>query len=107
MKDFVSKPILMTGEQFDGTRESAKKVTDWVKAVIKDDEYQCAELKEAVSRWGFLDTPITELSQNTLVITTNKCTFYLNRDDWLVQFDENGRFTTYTDARLNELYSER
>lgn len=106
MKAFVSKPVQIIGEQFDGSRESAKKVTDWVKVVIKDDEYKCAELKENVSLWGFMDTPISELSQNTLVIVTNKCTYYLNRDDWLVQFTETGKFTSYTDARLQEIYNE-
>lgn len=106
MKAFVSKPVHIAGKQFDGSRESAKAITDWVKEVIIDDEYQCAELKENVSHWGFMDTPISELSLNVLVIATKTSSYYVNKTDWIVQIANTGKFTTYTDARLREIYNE-
>jgi hypothetical protein len=106
VKSFVSKPVHILGKQFDGSRESAQEITAWVKAVIVDDTYRCAELKESVSQWGFLDTPISEESVNVLVISTDKNTFYINKTDWIVQFADSRKFQTYMNDRLLEIYKE-
>ena len=106
MKEFVSKPVHIQGKQFDGTRESAKEITDWAKSLI--DDYQSSILKEEVSRFGFeSNIPLSVNSEHTLMIFTDRAQYYINRTDWLVLIVDTGIFTTYTDERLNEIYTAR
>lgn len=106
MRSFVSKPVQILGKQFDGTRESAKEITDWVKEVLGN-KYQNAELRESVAHFGFSsDVPHSVDAQHVLTIYTESGRYYINRSDWMVLIIDRGDFTTYMNDRLHEIYAE-
>lgn len=106
MKAFVSKPVQILAKQFDGTRESAKEVTDWIK---KDPNarYNRAELREEVSKYGFgSDVPHTVDAESYLTVFTDQSTYYIPKGEWLVLIVDTGIYTTYSNERLRENYAE-
>lgn len=106
MKAFVSKPVQIRGKQFDGTRESAKEITDWIKA-DPNSRYNSAELRENVDKFGFdSEVPYARDSTHVLNIDLGSGRLYLTKGDWAILFIEDGIYTSYGDQRLREHYAE-
>jgi hypothetical protein len=106
LKAFVSKPVQIAGKQFDGTRESAKELINWIKS-DPTARYNSAELRENVNQFGFDSTgSYFEGNRKTLNIDTDVARYFLHKGDWLVRFIDTGGYTTYDDQRLRAKYAE-
>jgi len=106
LKAFVSKPVQIVGKQFDGTRESAKEITDWIKR-DPNSRYNSAELRENVDKFGFDSTiPVSRDARQDLTIHTDTGRYFLTRTDWLILFADTGAYSTDSDRRIREHYAE-
>lgn len=106
MKAFVSKPVQILAKQFDGTRESAKEITDWIKK-DPNSRYNSAELREQVSKFGFDSlTPHAADDAKELTIHTDSTRIYVKQGNWVVLFVDTGQYCAYHDSRLRENYAE-
>jgi hypothetical protein len=106
LKAFVSIPVQILGKQFDGTRESAKEITNWIKS-DPNSRYNSAELRENVDKFGFdSDQPHSRDSHHVLNIEMDQSRLYLTKNDWAILFVDTGVYSTYSDERLHENYAE-
>lgn len=107
MKTFELKPKRIEAKQFLGTRESAKEISDWIKA---DDSagYSSAELREMVVKGGFDDilTPDASASSVLTIILKERASLYIEGGDWVVRYVETDTYTVMSHERVTQNYRE-
>lgn len=107
MKAFVSKPVQILAKLFDGTRESAKEIVEWVKS-DPNFKYDSAELREHVAKCGFSTEAVHDTRDTCSLTIYNQFggKRIVNRGDWLVLHVESEDYSSLSYEELQAHYKE-